>query len=213
MSIATYAELKTALADYLHRSNLTAKLPDFILTGEGRLNRELRMLDMIQTQTATLSTLVRTLALPTRYADKINFRINSPLYELIYRTPKQLEREMSEIATTGQPKFYTVTDTFEFDRLPDSAYSYTLKYYQGYKLAQDSDTNYLLTNYPQAYLYASMKAAAIWIRDWTVVNAMEGLLRDEIAAVKKAERVRKSAGQAQLTTELNTVSRYSIDQG
>ena len=46
MAITNYTELQSALADYLIRSDLTARIPDFIALCEGRLNRTLRVRDM-----------------------------------------------------------------------------------------------------------------------------------------------------------------------
>jgi len=37
MSIATYADLKAAVANWLNRSNLTARIPDFIALTETRM--------------------------------------------------------------------------------------------------------------------------------------------------------------------------------
>lgn len=39
MSIETYGELKTAVADWSHRSDLTARIPDFIRLAENDFNR------------------------------------------------------------------------------------------------------------------------------------------------------------------------------
>ena len=41
MSITNYTELKTAVANFLARSDLTDRIPEFISLAEGRLSREL----------------------------------------------------------------------------------------------------------------------------------------------------------------------------
>jgi hypothetical protein len=41
MSIGSYAELKTAIANFLARDDLTAQIPMFIQLAEGRMSREL----------------------------------------------------------------------------------------------------------------------------------------------------------------------------
>jgi hypothetical protein len=213
MTISTYAELKTALAEHMHRTDdadFVARAGDFILMGESRINRELRILDMIQTQSGTLDTTAATLALPTRYAEKISFRINDPLRELQYVTPSELKEY--EVDRSGQPYSYTVTDTFEFDCISDAAYSYTLKYYQGYKLTDDSDTNYILANYPQLYLYAAVMHAAIYTRDMDLGQQMSAVVANEIKSCKRAERTRKGFAEAVLTTDLYRSSRYNINR-
>ena len=49
----TYAELKTAIAGYLNRSDLTSTIDTFIDNVEAELNRNLRTKDMIKRATAT----------------------------------------------------------------------------------------------------------------------------------------------------------------
>ena len=210
-SIVDYQSLKTAVADELNRDDKDSLLANWIVMGESRLNRDLRMLDMIQTETGTLSTAARTMALPTLYQDKIQFRINDPLRELIWVPPSRLMKYAPEVDTGGTPRYYTVTSTFEFDRVPDSAYSYTLKYYKGYRLSASSDTNYLLTNYPQAYLYAACLYGAIYMRDSEHAQTLNGLLISELRDIKRAEARRKGTDDARLVTELNTRQTYSID--
>lgn len=212
MTISTYSELKTAVASELNRDDLTAKVPEWILMGESRLNRDLRMLDMITTQTGNLSTSARTLALPTLYQDKVQFRIDSPLTELMWVSPSRILDYVSQTSTTGQPKFYTVTDTIEFDRIPDSAYAYTLKYYKGYRLTGNTDTNYLLTNYPQAYLYAACLYGAMYLRDVDHAQQLSGILVSEIRDIRRAEARRKGTDGARLVTELGIQRTYNINE-
>ena len=53
MALDTYSNLKTTIANYLNRSDLTSNLGDFITLTEARLNRELRVREMINTDTST----------------------------------------------------------------------------------------------------------------------------------------------------------------
>ncbi len=43
MSLSTYSDLQTSIANYLARSDLTSIIPDFITLAENRLRRELRI--------------------------------------------------------------------------------------------------------------------------------------------------------------------------
>jgi hypothetical protein len=65
MSISTYAELQTAVANFLARSDLTAQIPDFIALAEGRMSRELETRSQEKRATATLTTGDEFIALPT----------------------------------------------------------------------------------------------------------------------------------------------------
>jgi len=42
MAITTYSELKTAVADWLNRSDLTSAIPNFIALAEAQMSRQIR---------------------------------------------------------------------------------------------------------------------------------------------------------------------------
>ena len=42
MAISTYTELKTSIANFLNRDDLTATIPDFISLAESSINNEIR---------------------------------------------------------------------------------------------------------------------------------------------------------------------------
>ena len=50
MSISTYAELKTAIANFMARTDLTDQIPNFIQLAEARLSRELETRDQEKEQ-------------------------------------------------------------------------------------------------------------------------------------------------------------------
>ena len=51
MAIGTYDELKTAVANWLDRDDLTDRIPEFISLAEARFNRVLRLRSMETKQT------------------------------------------------------------------------------------------------------------------------------------------------------------------
>jgi hypothetical protein len=211
MTISTYSELKDAVADEVKADDISDKLARFVLMGESKLNASLRLLDMVTTETGTLDTSTRTLALPTLYLDKIRFQIDSPLKELTWVPPARLLKYVSETTTSGEPDFYTVTSAFAFERIPDSAYAYTLLYYKGYRLAEADDTNYLLTNFPQAYLYAACMYASLHLRDFEHARVMSDLMQAEVKTIKRLESRKKGEHEALLVTELSTSQPYDVD--
>ena len=56
MSIATYAELKTAVANWLQRTDLTSYIPDFITIAESQIASDLKVREMEKRVTASIST-------------------------------------------------------------------------------------------------------------------------------------------------------------
>jgi len=65
MSISTYSELQTAIANFLARSDLTAQIPDFIKLAESRMSRELETRSQEKRAQATVAAGDEFVARPT----------------------------------------------------------------------------------------------------------------------------------------------------
>lgn len=173
MAITTYAQLRDAVAgnagqSWSHRSDILSRFDDFlalteeeIYTGDGETDG-LKVRQMETTDTDTLSTSVRTRALPTGYIEfrKLNLEYSSTIYPpLTYRTP----HELKVYSSAGHPCHYTVTSQIEFDRIPDVAYTLNRVYLAKLTaISSSNSTNAILTNFPSIYLYGCMKQMAIW---------------------------------------------------
>ena len=211
MSIATYAELVTALdgaSGYLHRGDLTAKIPDFIRVAESRINRKLRVLlqETESTLTATIGS--RLMSVPTLFGTPVALWLETyePRDELIYRTPNDLP----VTDTNGGSDFYTVDgDNIATENPADIAYSYTLRYWTKFDIASTS-TNTVLTNYPDIYIYGTLVASTAWTQDMSQLQFW-AQQRDEAMAEAMAD-TRKTKGKATLRTEFGG-SRPNIIMG
>jgi hypothetical protein len=62
MALNNYSDLKTSVANYLGRSDLTSAIPDFITLAEIRLARQLRLRQMLQTVTSNTRAAITRLA-------------------------------------------------------------------------------------------------------------------------------------------------------
>ena len=175
MSITTYAELKTAVAAYLHRTDLTTEIPDFIVGVENDLAYgvdlptfkadPLRVLDMTTRATASISNQYEDW--PTDALGIRNIQINgTETRRLVYLTPEQIDRRWGG-STTGEPKMYTnIGRQFQFAPAPDSTYTCEIAYYKKYTaFSADADTNWLLANSPFIYLYGALAHASDFIQD------------------------------------------------
>jgi len=200
MSIATYAELVTALdgaSGYLHRGDLTAKIPDFIKVAESRINRKLRVL-LQETETTLTATIgSRLMAAPSLFGTPIALWLETypPREELIYRTPEDLP------VTTwnSSSDFYTVDGDYIATENPaDIAYSYTLRYWTKFDL-ETTLTNTVLTNYPDIYIYGTLVASTAWTQDMSQLQFW-AQQRDEAMAEAMAD-TRQTKGKATLRTE------------
>ena len=81
----TFTELKTNIADWLNRTDLTSVIPTFITLAEARLNRQLRTTN--QYTRATVSSSDQYLSMPDDFLEMRHIRMTSPK-----------ERDLVEIA-------------------------------------------------------------------------------------------------------------------
>jgi hypothetical protein len=163
----TYAELKTNIANYLNRSDLTSYIDTFIDSTEAELNRRLRTKEMIKRATATADS--QYLTVPTDWQEAINIEITSnnfsPLFQQSIESLDVYRKANNNI--TGQPIYYAmVDDSIELAPTPDSSYTLQLTYYAKINALSDSNTtNFVSTDHPDVYLYGALKHASIFLME------------------------------------------------
>jgi len=163
MALSTYAELKTGIANWLNRSDLTDEISnDFIKLVESEYNSKLRIKAM-NTRDNEFSIATERVAVPTGFLQVRDFFIvsGSAKYSMTYMPPTQMDQTRGG-STSGMPVVYTILgDYFRFAPTPDTTYTATINYYKAIDALSDSTTtNYILTNHPGIYLYGSLYHAA-----------------------------------------------------
>ena len=194
MSIATYSELKTAVANWLDRSDLTTYIPDYITMAEAAIGRDLRIRQMEGRKTASIST--EYVDIPTDFIEARNIQLNTTEQKrLKYVTPEQMDQFHPE-QTTGEPKYYTIIGTeFQFKPIPDTSYTVEIAYYARFAaLSGANDTNWLLTNMPEIYLYASLVQASPFLRDDDRVPLFATLYQSAVDSVNKQDKTARYSG-------------------
>jgi hypothetical protein len=163
----TYSELKTAIANYLNRSDLTSDIDTFIDNVEAELNRRLRTKDMIKRATATADS--QYLTVPTDWIEAINVEITSndfsPLFQQSIESLDVYRKSNNN--STGQPVYYAmVDDSIELAPTPDGEYTLQLTYYAKISALSDSNTsNFVSVSHPDVYLYGALKHASIFLME------------------------------------------------
>ena len=166
MAIGTFAQLKTAAANWLDRSDLTDRIPEFIALAEARFNRILRIRDMETVSTAISTTGgTREYSLPTGFVQMKEFHLTTdPLTPLAYITPEMMTRLWAG-SSSGKPEVFTViADNVRLGPSPDAVYTTSMLYYKTFTaLSDDATTNDMLTNNPDVYLYGTLLEAEPFI--------------------------------------------------
>ena len=161
MALATYSDLKTTVANYLARSDLTSQIPDFITLAENRLRRELRIRQMLKVVTASTTGNDASLSLPSDFLELRDLHIDSnPDQALEYYNPNIFFRNaMTKVL--GVPKKYTIlASELQFAPIPDGVYTMEMLYYAAPVYLSDANpSNAFLANCPDALIYASLGEA------------------------------------------------------
>jgi hypothetical protein len=161
MSFTSYSELKTEIADYLGRTDLTSKIPTFVTLAELRLSRDLRTRKMLASATTSMTSGDGKVALPADFLEMRNiYTQGNPRMPVTYLSPSAFMRD-ARADESGLPVFYTVLGAeFEFAPKPDTAYVLEILYFAKPTAMSDSvSSNAFLANYPDALLYASLLEA------------------------------------------------------
>ena len=198
MSITTYAELQSSIADWLLRDDLTSVIPTFISLAEAKFNRRIRDYRMVKRATAQVDTAY--FAIPSDWQEKVRFQINtSPITTLEYVTPDQAAEEKRLYKSSGRPAFFTmIGDEFQIVPAPDSTYNAELTYYSKIPALSASNTsNWLLTKAPDIYLYGALMEAAPYLDDAEKLNTWGGLLEQSMQALR-VEGERAAIGSSSL---------------
>lgn len=198
MSISNYTELKTAVANWLHDDLFTSIIPDFITIGEASLNRQLRLFQMENTATLSTSITDRFAALPSGFLELIDLAIYADNYPQTLTQESLASINERSTTVTGLPKFYAISSNIVFDIISDQVYTCSLRYYKKLDIAADT-TNFLLTDYPDLYLYSALMAAAPYIQDDARIGTWASMLDNAIKATNRVDA--RSRGKTMLGIE------------
>ena len=201
----TYDELKTQIADFLNRSDLTSKLDFFIDATEGELNRRLRTKDMVVRATATADG--QYLSLPTDWLEAINVEISSGDFTpLLQQSIESLDvyRKAND-NTSGQPVFFSIVDkSLELAPTPDTSYTLQLTYYASIAaLSSTNTTNFVSPGPPDVYLYGCLKHASIYLMEDERVNKFSQLFEKALEEMRM-EQERAEFGKGSLIPRRRT---------
>jgi hypothetical protein len=166
VSITNYAELQTAINNWSDRKDLADRNPEFISLAEAKFNRNLRLMEMEAIVTGTLSAASTTIAFPSDCLQITKLQINGSVKYTIEQTTKNLLITDYPDPGSGTPAEYAINgNQIEIRPPADSDYTYELSYYQKIPDLATNSTNWLLTLYPDAYLYGCLLEVAPYLKN------------------------------------------------
>jgi hypothetical protein len=194
----TLSTLKQSIANRLGRNSLSNMLGEFITYGEARIYNGFRDLDvsvdplrirpMLAAETASLS------SLPDGFLSVERVTVpdgSGASPSLAYLTPQEFS---NLLPGGGSPRYYTIADGV-VQVEGGQPKQFTLSYYRRFMpLAGDNDTNWLLQNAPQVYLYSVLIEAYQHVRDDVHAISAARQYAAAINALLYADQVERFSG-------------------
>tara|TARA_Y100000310_G_C20668787_1_gene809107 strand:- start:818 stop:1441 length:624 start_codon:yes stop_codon:yes gene_type:complete len=196
MAISNYTELQAAIENWLDRSDLSARVPEFIALAEAQMNRALRIRIMEGRYTASTVKAQRIYALPTDYRQMRSLRINlDPIVALVYLTPQNMNQVWAG-SSTGTPKAYTIVgNDIRLGPAPDSVMEMEINYYRAVPaLSGTNTTTTMLTQNPDIYLYGALMAAEPFLMNDERLVLWGGLFDKAVRALQDQDARDRASG-------------------
>ena len=197
MAFDSYSALKTTVANYLARSDLTSVIPDFIRLAEERLRRDIRTRQMLIVATASTTGGDSTVGLPTDFLEMRDIHLNTtPVTTMRYKAPNSFY-ETSRVTESGKPIDYTILGSeMQVAPIPDTAYTLQMLYYGKPTLLSDANpSNVFLANYPDALLYASLAEAEPYLMNDARIQTWAALYERAITSITNSDQSSEYSGQ------------------
>lgn len=198
--MSTFGQLKTSVDSWLIRDDVAASGTDFdeaMLIAEAEIARDVRC--VIQEVSATINFTGRSADLPADYLEERNPFIDDNVRKIGYMTPKAI-REAGPWQNGRVGAFYTLEGNG--GTAPDNRVKMTIaaaasvseplaiivNYIARFApLTADPDTNWLLQNHYDVYLYGALRAACELIQEDELEDRYRGKYDRAVAALAKHE--------------------------
>jgi hypothetical protein len=197
MALDTYANLQTAVQTWLDRTDISANVADCITLTESYFQCKLRVRQMKASSDFTTTAGVATL--PTDFLSPIAVRrLGNPVTTLTPEDDEYFDRVYGTL-NSGEPKSYLIYGTTITIAPVDNTTTHRLRYYQKIPvLSVSNTTNWLLTAYPDVYLYGALTEAELLGKDGSSGAGWKSR-RDEVCdEIQKSEAFYARAPGAQI---------------
>lgn len=197
MALTNYANLKSAVADWLNRADLTAQIPDFITLAEARFNRELRVNAMVARDVTTVTS--DYVELPGDWLQNISAVITSPAntYSSLRYINTEEYNDLRNDGLTGTSQMYTIiNNNMLLLPAPTSSTTIEIIYYKKIpSLSGSLATNWLLDRSQDLYLYASLIQAEAYLQNDERISLWAAAVDRTIADMNlESERAKRPQG-------------------
>lgn len=193
----SYSALKTDIADWLNREDLTSRIPSFIRLAETRFNRDLRVRQMVKRSVADLEE--GFITLPGDWLEAKNIQINteSGPRRLEYVTLEQAdELRLKRGNSSGIAQYFNITGN-QLEVVPTTSAEAEIEmtYYAKIDpLSDEEPSNWLLETWYDMYLYGSLAHTAPYLKDDERVATWAGFYDRALEEITGADQRAQYSG-------------------
>jgi hypothetical protein len=190
MAISTYAELLASIAATVNRTDLTAIIPDFVVIAESEIAEDVRLREGVTISTIATVANQDFVALP---ADWLGFvYIKQAGKPLIYEPADRVRRGYQDAGTVSR---YSLEGAkLLLLPTPGAVVTLDVSYYARIPALSAANANWLLTKYPQIYLYKAVSCAFRHLMDADRAEYWDGLYKQQVLKATSANVRALSSG-------------------
>lgn len=184
MPLANYSDLQASIASHIDRTDQTSNIPDFVVIAESYISQDLRLRKQITVTTLSTVASQDYVALPTDWLEFLYIKLSgSPL---CFETGNTI-RAANE--RTGDLRYYSIEgERLLLNPTPGAVSTLDVAYYAKIAALATTPTNFLLTSYPQIYLYKSLGCAYKFLMDDQRAQYWDNLYYAEVKRVQDADK-------------------------
>ena len=191
MALTTNADLQAAIADWLNRSDLSARIPDFLTLAQLKINRRLSIVEQEILAEITPVAQATTLPADTKFVISVSDARGRNI------EPVSMQEILNYEADSGSVTRYSISgDKIYLAPTPaaDSVDKFRILYSADRDLNNGANGPVLLQD---IYLNAALQEAYIYLKDDGRVGYFKGMVDEGIANVQ-ARRARQGIGRARI---------------
>lgn len=182
-----FAELRSAIASHVNRNFTDAQLALFVSLAEDEMRNDVRV--RVQINNATGTTVDNYIPAPLDLMEVRSLTMGDTLMQ--YTEPGQF----TDLVDAQRRGYYTILGDYIYVTEPVGT-DYELVYWASFpRLTADSDTNWMLTNAANVYLFAGCKQASVFMKDTEAASGYEALYRQAVSSLNSRESAAMLGGQ------------------
>jgi hypothetical protein len=197
MALSNYTELKSTIASFLNRDDLTSVIPTFILLAESQINRDVRHWQMESRSSGQQTGGDQYSQLPADWIETIRLTLASgnkaPLQFISIADMASRRSSVNDAA--GTPAYFShVQGQIEMFPTPSQDTDIELLYYAKVPALETNTTNWLLTEAPDVYLYGALLHSAPYLHDDARLAVWAQLYSAAVARINQSSDASKFSG-------------------